>query len=115
MRHRQRRVGEFYSRKTAERHSLATVIDELHTLQRLGVLQIRRSQFHHHAVLVQRVVNHPNLALAETVAEHRVNGAHRQAQTGCRISVNHHRGLQATLFKVTADVFQFFEFGQGTA
>ena len=115
MRHRQRGVGEFHPRKTAQGHGLAQVVDELQTLQRLGALQMLGCQFHDHAVLVQGVVNHTHLALTKGIGQGRVNRAYRQAQTGRRIPVNHQRGLQATVFVIIVHVLQRLELGQGAA
>ena len=115
MRHRQSGVGELDAGKAGKGHGLAFVVDELQAAQRLGALQIRRGQLHHHTVLVQGVVDDADLALAESIGQDGVNGSDRQAQASCRVTVNQQRGLQAAVLVVVADVFQFFELTQGAA
>ena len=69
-------------------------------------------QFQHHTVLVQRVVNRADLALRVGIGQGVVYAAHGHAQAGGGVPVYHQRSLQAPVFVVVVDVFEFFELGQ---
>ena len=63
-------------------------------------------QFHHHAVLVERVVDNPHLTLAERVIERVVDGGDCHAQARRRVTVDDQRSLQALVLLVGVDVCQ---------
>ena len=112
---RQRGVGELQPGKRAQGDSLTQAADEEKAAQRLWVLQMFGCQFHHHPVLVERVVDHTDLALAERVIERGVNRAHGEAHARGGITVDHQRGLQATVLLVGVDVHQFRQGHHGAA
>ena len=112
---RQRRVGEFQPGKTGERNTLAQGIHEKQVAQGFRALQVFGGQFHHHPVLVERVVDHTHLALAKGVVQGGVNIAHRQAHAGGCIPINHQRGLQTAVLLVGVHVHNFRQRHHGAA
>ena len=61
--HRQSRTRHHHLRKCTQRNGLPLVVDDIQVIQRGRVLQIRSTQFKHHPVLVEWVVNGADLSL----------------------------------------------------
>ena len=80
-----------------------------------GLVSHSGRQLHHHPVLVERVVDRRDLALAEGVVERRIDGAHGEPQAGHAVAVEHQAGLHALVLLVGADVGEFRQRHQGAA
>ncbi len=72
----------------------------------LRLLPIFRRHLHHHEILIVRIVDGRNRALAERIVEHGVDLVWREAVARRRGPVDRHIGLQAVLLHVRIDVGQ---------
>ena len=77
-----------------QRHPLAAG-DDAQPIERLGPLREPRRHFHHHAILVQRVVDRRDLALAERVVERLRHVGHPDAELPRRRAIDVERHLLA--------------------
>ena len=111
----QRRVGGGDACKRGERHLLAHVVHKEEAAQRLGALQVLRRGLHHHAVLVEGVVDDAHLPLPKGVIQRGVDLRHGEAQARGGVAVNHQRGLQAVVGHVAVHVFQLRQLRQRLA
>ena len=75
-------------------------------VERLRILPVLRRHFHHHEVLVERVVDSRHGALAERVIQHVVDLVRRKAVASRRGAVELDVGLQAVLLQVRVDIEQ---------
>ena len=73
---------------------------DIDVLQRFGILPVLGRDLHDHVVLVQRVVDGRDLALAEGVVERRRDAARVDAEPGRRVAVDRQVDLQAVLLLV---------------
>ena len=101
--------------KAASGTCVARRAGDVQALQRLRALQVFGGELHHHAVLVERVVDHADLALAEGVVQRGVDGAHRHAQARRGVAVDDERGLHALVLLVGVDVGQLRQLRQRIA
>ncbi len=67
----------------------------LHAVERLGALRVLGRDFHHDAILVQRVVDRRDLALAERVVQRLRHVRHPDAELPRRIAIDVERDLLA--------------------
>ena len=88
---RQRNVGAF-----GRLH-----VDRLQEVRAFPPLLLQRQN---HVVLIDRLVHHRDLALAESVVERGVHRLRREAEARCGIAVDDHIGRQAGILLVGADV-----------
>ena len=75
-------------------------------VERLRILPVLRRHLHHHEVLIERVVDRRNGALAERVIQHVVDLVRREAIARRRGAVDIDVGLQTVLLQVRVDVEQ---------
>ena len=102
----ERCVSGLYLGKAGQRHLRPAFAGDKQSRQHLGALQKFGGEFHHHAVLVKRVVDHPHLALAKGVVQRGVQIAHRDTQACCRIAVDRDGRLHAFVLLVAVDIGQ---------
>lgn len=112
MLHGQRRGRGGDPGKGRQRNLLARAVDEEEAAQRLRALQILGRGRHHHTVLVERVVDHAHLALAEGVVERVVDLRHRQAQARGLVAVYDQLRLHAVVLHIAVDIGQLRQRGQ---
>ncbi|MGY3540201.1 hypothetical protein ACVIIY_004421 [Bradyrhizobium sp. USDA 4515] len=92
------RVGRL---RAADRSAGRADID---VLQRLRVLPVARRDLHDDVILVARDIDRRHLPLAEGVVEGVVDLAHRDAEPGRGVAVDHEIGFQALVLLVAVDV-----------
>ena len=101
--------------KTRQWYLRTALAGDKQSRQHLGALQKFGGEFHHHAVLVKRVVDHPHLALAKGVVQRGVQIAHRDTQACCRIAVDRDGRLHAFVLLIAVDIGQLRQFGKRRA
>ena len=70
--------------------AVAVAGDDVDVLERVRALQVLGAQLHHHAVLVERMVDGRHQPLAEGVVQHRIHLLRGHAQARRRIAVDDH-------------------------
>ncbi|MDT4838092.1 hypothetical protein FQZ97_718380 [compost metagenome] len=95
-----------------QRHPRAGGGDQLDLVQRLRVLGVLRVDLHHHAVLVEAVVDGRHLALAEGVVQHPGDHAHVHAQPLGGVAVDHQANLLGALGFLGIDIGQLRQCAQ---
>ncbi len=93
-------------REGRQRHQLVELVGDVDALERLGPLPVLRRDFHDDVVLVLRLVDVRDEALAEGVVQGDVDGGLRHAQTCGGVTVYDQRQLQALVLLVAVDVLQ---------
>ena len=113
MTHRQRRVGHLPAcdggqwharRRHRRRHSHPRRADQHHIGQGRRVLPETRCCLQHHPILIQRRIDGRHLALREQIGQGGIDQALIDAQTRCRIMINHQRGLQPLVLLIGVDI-----------
>src|SRR5690606_2292875 len=102
----------FVARERCQRHAPAVLGDHADLLQYLGMLGVGRIDLHHHLVLVERFVDGGDLPLTESVVEQRGHGAHVDAQSLGRVTVDLEADLLGALALVGIDAGQLGQFHQ---
>ncbi len=72
----------------------------------LRISPIFRRDLHHHEILIVRIVDRRNGALAEGIVDHSVDLVRREAVARGRGTIDRHVGLKAVLLHIRVDVSQ---------
>ena len=109
---RQRRVARLDAGEHRQRHPRAVGGDHIHLLENFRAALVRLAHFHHHPVLIERVVDGRHLALAEGVVQHRTDHLDIDAIAGGRLAVYHQAALQAFVLLIAVDVLELRQLSQ---
>ena len=109
---RQRRVAWLDAGEHRQRHPRAIGGDHVHLLENFRAALVRLAHFHHHPVLIERVVDGRHLALAEGVVQHRTDHLDIDAIAGGRLAVDHQAALQAFVLLIAVDVLELRQLPQ---
>ena len=110
--HRQRRVRRLPAGEVRQRDRLAVIIDHKHLVQRADVLGVARINFHHHLVLVHRLIDGGDFTLPEGVVKQAVGRFNVNAQAGHGFAIVGERHLRAVILAVGVHVRQLRQRGQ---
>jgi hypothetical protein len=77
---------------------------DVHVAQGQGILPVLRRHFHHHVILVERLVHGGYLALAEGIVKRVVEQLRRDAEARRGLAVVGDHRLQAAILLVAVDV-----------
>ncbi len=112
---RQRRVSGLPFRKPRERNRLAFAVHHEHLIERADILGVTWVDFHHHFVLVKRLVDGRNLALAEGVIEQAIGVLHADAKPRHRFAVIDQAHLRAVVLLIGVHVGELRQFRERLA
>ncbi|MNP51364.1 hypothetical protein D3C76_1456750 [compost metagenome] len=105
--YRQWRIGRLPAGKIGQWDRFTVVVNDVHFIQRTDVLGVARIDFHHHFVLVHRLINGGDLALTKGVIEQAVGCLNVDAQTRHSFAVIGQVHLCAVVLLVRVHICQF--------